>query len=309
MQFSVYENYITVVESDTLTAAAKKLGIAQPALSNQIKALEQLYRTTLFHRVGQRLSLSESGRILYEKAKEMVSLEREAALLIHNSYSGEKGTLRYGHTSSINGDGMTRFMKRFALTYPGVSFKVVEADQNTLLKELISGVIEIAILPTERGIPENFEIIYREPSCMVALWKKDEPRFQDLPQGKIPYDVFTNHPVAISSTTQQSILALKQYIKAWPDLRIIGTRFQDCFSFVKEGFAMTMLPHFAVEELPASELEGLEIREMQKGPLLPCLAVVAQPYRYRSQVAKNFLNMLCATRGWEMSSEQAKKEE
>lgn len=58
MNFQYYVNFIAIVEEETLTAASKKLGVAQPALSNQLKSMEQRFGTRLFHRGGQRLVLS-----------------------------------------------------------------------------------------------------------------------------------------------------------------------------------------------------------------------------------------------------------
>ena len=54
MNLQYYFNFVTIVEEGSLTAAAKKLRIAQPALSNQVKAMEQKYGTRLFFRGSRR---------------------------------------------------------------------------------------------------------------------------------------------------------------------------------------------------------------------------------------------------------------
>ena len=64
MNIQYYYNFVTIVESGSLTAAAEKLHIAQPALSNQIKALEQKYGTRLFYRGARKLELTDAGAIL-----------------------------------------------------------------------------------------------------------------------------------------------------------------------------------------------------------------------------------------------------
>ena len=69
MNLSYYANYVTIVEEGSLTAASLKLRIAQPALSNQVKALEAAYGARLFYRGARRLELTDAGRILYQKAK------------------------------------------------------------------------------------------------------------------------------------------------------------------------------------------------------------------------------------------------
>ena len=67
MNLQYYFNLVTIVEEGSLTAAAKKLRIAQPALSNQVKAMEQKYGTRLFFRGSRRLELTDAGSILYQR--------------------------------------------------------------------------------------------------------------------------------------------------------------------------------------------------------------------------------------------------
>ncbi|MBQ3159193.1 MAG: LysR family transcriptional regulator, partial [Clostridia bacterium] len=71
MNLQYYYNFVTIVEEGSLTAASRKLHIAQPALSNQIKAMEEKYGTRLFFRGARRLELTDAGMILYQKAKRM----------------------------------------------------------------------------------------------------------------------------------------------------------------------------------------------------------------------------------------------
>ena len=88
MNLAYFANYVTIVEEGSLTAAARKLRIAQPALSNQIKALETTYGTRLFYRGARRLELTDAGRILYEKAKWMMAIETEARNEITSGFGG-----------------------------------------------------------------------------------------------------------------------------------------------------------------------------------------------------------------------------
>ena len=64
MNMEFYRNFIEVVEAGTISAASRKLLIAQPALSNQIKALERQYNAKLFIRDSRRIVLTDAGEIL-----------------------------------------------------------------------------------------------------------------------------------------------------------------------------------------------------------------------------------------------------
>ena len=104
MNLSYYSNYVTIVEEGSLTAAARKLRIAQPALSNQIKALEAEYGARLFHRGARRLELTDAGQILYQRAKRMLAIETAARSEIASGFGGTKGTLKIGITSSFENE-------------------------------------------------------------------------------------------------------------------------------------------------------------------------------------------------------------
>ena len=288
MNFQYYVNFIAIVEEETLTAASKKLGVAQPALSNQLKSMEQRFGTRLFHRGGQRLVLSDAGRILYEKAKEMVALEQEAQREITSSFSGEEGTLRYGRISGLCGAKWESLMEQYAREYPLISFKSIEADQSSLLKMLVNGLIEVAVLYSDRNIPDTLEVVHAEPDSLVALWKGDCPKFADLPEGVLANSAFVR------------TLGFK------PDIRVIGSRMQDCLAFTQRGYTMTILPKLLLKELEG--VEGLTVRDMEGGGLMPTLTVVAQKCRYRSQVVNNFLKMICQRNCWPMPAESGGKE-
>ena len=64
MNLAYYANYVTIVEEGSLTAASRKLRIAQPALSNQIKALETAYGARLFYRGARKLELTDAAKAL-----------------------------------------------------------------------------------------------------------------------------------------------------------------------------------------------------------------------------------------------------
>lgn len=81
---------------------------------------------------------------------------------------------------------------------------------------------------------------------------------------------------------------------------------QDCLAFTQRGYTMTILPKLLLKELEG--VEGLTVRDMEGGGLMPTLTVVAQKCRYRSQVVNNFLKMICQRNGWPMPAEGSGKE-
>ena len=74
---NAYEAFVQVVESDTLVRAAQRLHVTQPTLSRQIQQLEATVGLPLFDRGGKRLSLTPAGDIVYQYARQLLSLERK----------------------------------------------------------------------------------------------------------------------------------------------------------------------------------------------------------------------------------------
>ena len=66
--------FVTVAEELNITRAAEKLHMSQPPLSAQIKSMEEELDTVLFIRGKRRLKLTESGQLLYRRAKEILDL-------------------------------------------------------------------------------------------------------------------------------------------------------------------------------------------------------------------------------------------
>ena len=74
MELRTLQYFVTVAEELNITRAAEKLHMSQPPLSAQIKNLESELDTVLFIRGKRRLKLTESGQLLYRRAKDILSL-------------------------------------------------------------------------------------------------------------------------------------------------------------------------------------------------------------------------------------------
>ena len=74
MTLDSYRNFVTIVDCGSIVAAANKLLIAQPSLSNQLKNIEKTYGAKLLLRGNRSLELTDAGRIFYKRAKEICML-------------------------------------------------------------------------------------------------------------------------------------------------------------------------------------------------------------------------------------------
>jgi len=118
--------FVTVAELGTVSKAAGRLHVAQPALSRQIANLEQELGFRLFDRVGRRLMLTGEGEQLLEDCRHLLSsadsLRERARLLL----GGETGTLKVAASPQFVEAVMAGFLHRYHERYPNVHVQLIE---------------------------------------------------------------------------------------------------------------------------------------------------------------------------------------
>ena len=96
MDLRTLRYFIVAAEELNITRAAEKLHMSQPPLSAQIKSLEEELGTELFIRGKRHLKLTESGQILYRRAKEIISLSEKTQSELQSMGEGIRGTIAIG---------------------------------------------------------------------------------------------------------------------------------------------------------------------------------------------------------------------
>jgi LysR family nitrogen assimilation transcriptional regulator len=135
--------FVAVAELGTVSRAALKLHIAQPALSRQITALEQEFGLKLFDRVGRRLVLTGEGEQLLDDCRGLlnfVSAIGERAQLLQR---GDTGVLKVGASPQHIESVLSTFLHLYARRYPNVQVKLIEAAGLDTMKMLERGEIHL----------------------------------------------------------------------------------------------------------------------------------------------------------------------
>lgn len=182
MDISQYRHFIAAAESRTITEAAEKLRIAQPALSSQLRTLEREYGATLIEtgRGLRSIRLTDAGRIFYEEAKALSRLEENLRQEIADCREGLRGVLRLTASPSRARPLIGKTITLFHKSRPDVSFQLLEGPVREQEHHLLSGLAEIAIANAPLLTPERFDILYRRPEpfyviCRGADMLPDKP--------------------------------------------------------------------------------------------------------------------------------------
>lgn len=134
------KSFFAVARLGSFTQAARQLGLSQPTVTAQIRALEAEYGVELFYRGGKRLVLSDVGRDLMPMALEFFSRETEIDFFLRSS-SGMGGVLRVGSTGPCY---VMNVVDRFGRSHPQVNVEVTTGNSVQMLDALDEYRVDIA---------------------------------------------------------------------------------------------------------------------------------------------------------------------
>lgn len=135
--------FVTVVEEGSLSRAALRLRIAQPALSRQIADLEHELGFKLFDRIGRRLLLTGEGEQFVGDCRGFLNYEKAMAERAHELRSGDSGILKVAASPQHIESVLAKFLHRYAERYPNVEVRVVEAAGLDTVRMLEHGEIHL----------------------------------------------------------------------------------------------------------------------------------------------------------------------
>jgi DNA-binding transcriptional LysR family regulator len=146
--------FLAVVDEGSVTRAAQRLHVAQPSLSQALRAFESELGVALFHRVGRGLSLSSPGEALIGPARQVLRAIEEARGAITGALELRSGTIEIAALATLAVDPMARLIGRFRAQHPGIEIRVLEPESADGVAALLrDGACELgaAHLPLPRG--------------------------------------------------------------------------------------------------------------------------------------------------------------
>ncbi len=178
MDIKVMECYLAVTREGNISAAAEALHVSQPALSRQMKDLEEELGVKLFERGRRRITLTEEGMILRRRADEMVRLmqitESEISA-VKNNLSGE---VHIGAGESLAFHHLSRVAGKIHKDYPEVRFRITSGDTADLLEQLNGGLIDVALIFTDYDHSLYRGIRLPNEDKLGVLMRRDDPLSQ-----------------------------------------------------------------------------------------------------------------------------------
>jgi DNA-binding transcriptional LysR family regulator len=163
--------FVAVAEEQNVTRAAARLHVSQPALSRQIRDLEDELGVALFERTAKAVRLSEAGRVFVSEAKAVLLRADEAVGTVKSVAKGQHGEIHVGYAPSLTVEILPRALRSFQEANPGVRVHLHDLSTEEMLGGLREDRLDVALLihPSEKALGGlAFEELVRYPVCVAA---------------------------------------------------------------------------------------------------------------------------------------------
>lgn len=181
MEIRQLRYFVGVVEAGSLLKASSRLHVAQPALGQQMAALEDELGSRLFARTSRGMSLTEAGRTFLEHAKVVLADIERARAAMRESAGSPRGEVVVGLPTTIALAATVPLVRACRERLPDVRLKIIEAYSGFIREWLQSGRLDLAFLYGEHAEPA----IVKRPLLEERLALVTSPSAQTLP-ARIP---------------------------------------------------------------------------------------------------------------------------
>ncbi|RLV08847.1 LysR family transcriptional regulator [Streptomyces griseocarneus] len=152
MQFQQLRYFTALAEIRHFTRAADELHVAQPSLSQQIRALERELGVELFHRARGNITLTDAGEVLLPLARQILADMDTARREVQEVAQLRRGRVRLGAPPSLCASLVPDVLHAYHARYPGIELVVDEGGSQDLVRTLAAGGLDLALIITPLAV-------------------------------------------------------------------------------------------------------------------------------------------------------------
>lgn len=240
-------HFLAVGEAGSFSKAAVMLGVAQPVLSRQMRALEESLGTPLFFRNGRGAVLTEAGRTLVEHARKALDELGSASTQIRAMRDRPGGEVALGIPPMVGAILTIPVVQRFRAGFPGVSLRLVEGFSGYILEWLTTGRLDVAVLyNVAKATAIQTDPLTEESLVLVASAASPPPvEGETVPMALLPTLplILPNYPHGLRALVNTALAA----IGAEPQVVLEVDGMSAVKRLVEHGLGCTLLSAVAVE--------------------------------------------------------------
>ena len=245
MDIKSLQSFLQVAHARGFSKAAAALGITQPALSRQMRRLEEEVGQSLLHRDGRGIALTAAGRIFLEHARTVVDGMQAAKSELANLRGEPRGTVTIGLPPTMSQALLPGIVRRIRNAYPRIHLRVMQALSGELNEWLQEGRVDAALLAqTAAPRARHGEVLAVEDQYLIC--PGSEAAARDVPLAELAsIDLVlpsSGHGLrtVVEDAAREAGVALNVVLEidSLPAL----------VRMAEEGIACTVLPRYAVSE-------------------------------------------------------------
>ncbi|KYG63021.1 LysR family transcriptional regulator [Bdellovibrio bacteriovorus] len=259
--------FVTVISEGSMTAAADKLYLTQPAVSQQIRNLEEDLGVELLVRGVRQIKATPQGEVLYEYAKKIINLTQQAEIAIKSIGAHMKGQLRIGTLNSLGLHLMSPIVGRLMRHNPDLMLKVDYDRGEELIKSYKKGLYDILILPdVKTEFSSELENSEQKFVAKEEMWLVGSSKDEKMPQqisfkdiGAFPLVNFTEEFPGFNNTVNSKMQSAGLNLSSIFESANVGTLKR----VIEAGLGWGFLPaHSIKKQVRSGRLNRVYVKDL-----------------------------------------------
>ncbi|MGP4016616.1 LysR family transcriptional regulator [Saccharopolyspora sp. 5N708] len=238
--------FVAVAEQLHFGRAAQQLGIKQPPLSQQIRALEDDLGVALLDRSSRRVRLTPAGATLLPAARQILTAAQSARQVTRNAGRGETGELVVGFVGSATLTLLPLALRRFRDRYPRVVLTLREMTTAEQVRALRDGILDVGLLrpPLPLGDTETIDVESVGSERLLVALPTDHPLAAErsIAAQRLAAEPFVLFPRELGAGLHDQILSYCNEVGFTPTIAQEAVQMQTIVALVAGGLGISMVP-------------------------------------------------------------------
>ena len=270
ISLDLYHIFYIVAKEGSISKASNVLFISQPAITFQIKKLEEQLGVCLFTRTKHGMILTEEGKVLFRYVKNGIENFNNGENALSNLKNLDSGTIRIGISTTICRYILMPYLEKFHEKYPNIDIQINNNISNNLIKELRKGNLDIIMLFLPST--DNKDLIITKVKEVHDIFVGNK-KYYDLMKRKNSLNDLKLYPLIFPNFPSNSRIYLNKYLKEnnvnlKPKLEVVS--YNLIVDLIKSGFGIG----YVTKEFIKEELKNKSLYEINIKPNFPKRTVV-----------------------------------
>lgn len=286
MDLKTLKYYTAVVECGNISAAAERLLISQPPLSQQMTKLESELGVQLFIRGSRSITLTEPGKVLYNRALSLLKFAEQTATEVSSFNFEGKGTINLGCISSCANLLLSFVKNDFSKKYPKTSIKVTEKNTYELTELLSANLLEGAILRAPFSANPTYKKITLLHDQIVAVGIKESFEFNS---NEITIGELENYPLIVYRRWENIITEAFKRRNLLPNYYCISDNARTSLEWALSNLGIALVPQSIIHMI---NKDGIFIKPVKEDSLRTEICFIWNSEKFISAPMKCFIESL-----------------